>query len=149
MRQKTKSRTIKDDKWERKKYIEQSKGVIVKDIIKIRLHMWDLKKNYKKEEEEALCPLCEADGDTTEHVLKYGRDRGNRKQRKERNIKNNTEEEWEQVVQVSRENKKNREQRREKVVKKEAVQFGHLVQSWTVLALNWSAQTQDLCWRNI
>ena len=104
MRQKTKSRTIKDDKWERKKYIEQSKGVIVKDIIKIRLHMWDLKKNYK--EEEALCPLCEADGDTTEHVLKYGRDRGNRKQRKERNIKNNTEEEWEQVVQVSREKKK-------------------------------------------
>ena len=121
MRQKTKSRTIKDDKWERKKYIEQSKGVIVKDVIKIRLHMWDLKKNYKKEEEEVLCPLCEADGDTTEHELKYGRDRDNRKQRKERNIKNNTEEKWEQVVQVFRENKKKENRGERKFIKKEAV----------------------------
>ena len=51
MRQKTKTRTIKDNKWDRKKYIEQCKGDRVKDIIKITLHMWDLEKNYKKEEE--------------------------------------------------------------------------------------------------
>ena len=49
MEQKTKSRTTKDDKWERKKYREQRRGGMVKDIIKMRLHMWDLKKNYKKE----------------------------------------------------------------------------------------------------
>ena len=36
---KKESRTIKDDKWERKKYIEQCKGYKVQDIIKIRLHM--------------------------------------------------------------------------------------------------------------
>ena len=36
MGQKTKRITIKDDKWERKKYIEQCKGDIVKDIIKIK-----------------------------------------------------------------------------------------------------------------
>ena len=57
MGQKTRTRTIKDNKWERKKYIEQCKRDIVKDI-KIRLHMWDLKKNCKKEEEQPLCPLC-------------------------------------------------------------------------------------------
>ena len=97
MRQKTKTRTIKDDKWERKKYIEQCKGDIVKDIIKIRLHMWDLKKNYKKEEEQPLCPLCEIEEDTTEHVLRYGRDTDRKQQR---NIKNNTAEEWEKVLQI-------------------------------------------------
>ena len=83
MGQKTKTRTIKDDKWERKKYIEQCKGDIVKDIIKIRLHMWDLKKNYKKEEEQPLCPLSEIEEDTTEYVLRCGRDTD----RKQRNIK--------------------------------------------------------------
>ena len=30
----------KGDKWERKMYIEQCKGDIAKDIIKISLHMW-------------------------------------------------------------------------------------------------------------
>ena len=56
---KKESRTIKDNKQERKKYIEQCKGYTVQDIIKIRLHMWDLKKNYKKEEEQPLRSLCE------------------------------------------------------------------------------------------
>lgn len=88
MGQKTKSRTNKDDKWERKKYIEQCKGDIVKDIIKMRLYMWDLKRNSKKEEELPLCSLCGIEQDTTEHVLKC---RGGT-DRKQRNIKNNTEE---------------------------------------------------------
>ena len=63
--------------------MEQYTGDIVKDIIKIRLHIWDLKKNYKKEEEQPLCLLCETEEDTTEHVLRCGR----YKDRKQRNIK--------------------------------------------------------------
>ena len=42
---KTKSRTIKDDKWERKKYLEHCKGDIVKEI-KIRLHVKPEKELY-------------------------------------------------------------------------------------------------------
>ena len=85
--------------------------------------MWDLEKNYKKEEEQPLCPLCEIEEDTTEHVLRCGRDTD----RKQRNIKNNTEEEWEEVVQIYRENKRKREDRRKKVQEK-GFRSGCLVQ---------------------
>ena len=114
MRQKPKPRTIKDNKWERKKYIEQCKTDSVKDIIKIRLHMWDLKGNYQKEEEQPQYPLCKTEDDTTVHVLQCGRDRD----RKHRNIKNNNEEEWKEVVQVFRENKRKRDERREEIQQK-------------------------------
>ena len=73
--------------------------------------MWDLKKNYKKVEEQPLHPLCEIEEDKTEHMLRCGRDTD----RKQRNIKNNTEEEWEEVVQIHKENKRKREERRKKV----------------------------------
>ena len=82
-RDKTKPRIIKDNEWERKKYINQCKGETVKNIIKIRLHMWDLKKNYGKVEEQPLCPLCEKEDDTTEHVLQCGRNE-DRKQKHQR-----------------------------------------------------------------
>ena len=114
---------IKDDKWESKRYIEQCKGDTVKDIIKIRLHMQDLKNNYKKEEEQPLCPLCEIEKDTTEHALRCGRDTD----RKQRNIKNNKDEECEEVVQTYRENKRKRKERREKV-QEESFRSGCLVQ---------------------
>ena len=70
-------------------------------------------------------------------MLRSGRDTD----RKKRNIKNNTEEEWEEVVHIYRENKRNREERRE------SFRFGCLLQLWTVevLALHWSAHSQDLC----
>ena len=71
---KQKQEQLKMINGEGKKYIKQCKGDIVKDIIKIGLHMWDLKKNYKKEEEQPLCPLCEIEEDTTENVLRCGRD---------------------------------------------------------------------------
>ena len=106
-----------------KKYIEQCKEDIVKDIIKIRLHIWDLRKNYKKEEEQPSRPLCKIEEDTTEHMLRCGRDTD----RKQRNIRNNTEEKWEEVVLIYRENKRKREERREKV-QEESFKFDCLVQ---------------------
>ena len=45
MENKTKLRTVREDKWERKEYITTCDSDLVKDIIKIRLHMWELKKN--------------------------------------------------------------------------------------------------------
>ena len=45
-------------KWERKEYITTCDSDLVKDIIKIRLHMWELKKNYPREEEDTKCTIC-------------------------------------------------------------------------------------------
>ena len=45
-------------------------GELVKDIIKIRLHMCELKKNYPKEEEDMKRLICNQKEDTTEYVLK-------------------------------------------------------------------------------
>ena len=77
---------LKNDKLKSKICIEQCKG----DIVKIRLCMCDLKKNYhnEKEEKQPLCPSCEIEDDTTEHVLKCRRNTN----RKQRNIKNNNTE---------------------------------------------------------
>ena len=62
---KTKLRTVKEDKWERKEYIATCDSDLVKDIIKIRLHMWELKKNYPREEDDMKCPICNQKEDTT------------------------------------------------------------------------------------
>ena len=35
--------------------------------------MWNLKSNYRKEEEQVFCRLCEAQDDAKEHVLQYRR----------------------------------------------------------------------------
>ena len=40
MSNKTKARTIVEDKWERKKYLQECDSDTIKDMIKIRLHMW-------------------------------------------------------------------------------------------------------------
>ena len=69
MENKNKLKIIREDKWERKEYIPIFDSDLVKDIIKIRLHMWELKKNYPREEEDMKCPICTQNEDTTEHVL--------------------------------------------------------------------------------
>ena len=69
MEGKTKSRTIKDDKWKMKEYILNCNGEDARDIMLIRLHMWEVQINYKKETESVMCPLCERKEDTTEHVI--------------------------------------------------------------------------------
>ena len=43
MANKTKARTIVQDKWKRKKYLQECDSDTIKDVIKIRLHMWQVK----------------------------------------------------------------------------------------------------------
>ena len=69
MENKFKLRTVREDKWERKDYIAKCDSDLVKEIIKIRLHMWELKKNYPREEEDMKCPICNEKEDITEHAL--------------------------------------------------------------------------------
>ena len=45
---KFKARTIQKDKWQMKEYIKKGNADDIEDIWKIRLHMWDVKKNYPK-----------------------------------------------------------------------------------------------------
>ena len=73
MENKTKLRTVREDKWERKEYIATCDSDLVKDIIKIRLHMWELKKNYPGEEEDMKCSICKQKEDITEHALECQR----------------------------------------------------------------------------
>lgn len=53
----------------------KSKGNTANDIIKVELSIWDLKKNFIKEEEELLCSSCEKEDGTTDHIIQCGRDR--------------------------------------------------------------------------
>ena len=69
MENKTKLKTIRENKLERKEYIAIFDSDLVKDNIKIRLHMWELKKNYPRGEVDMKCPICTQKEDTTEHVL--------------------------------------------------------------------------------
>ena len=41
----------------------------IKDTLKIRLHMWEVRKNYPKNNTDTICPICRKEEDTTEHVL--------------------------------------------------------------------------------
>ena len=69
MAARTKCRTIENDKWGRKEYIKESNSGTIKDIIKIRLHMWELKANYERKGLDNRCPMCQSKEDTTKHVL--------------------------------------------------------------------------------
>ena len=69
MKNKTKLRTEREEKWERREYIATCDSDLVKDIIKSKLHMWQLKKNYPREEEGMKFPTCNQKEDTPEHAL--------------------------------------------------------------------------------
>ena len=69
MADKTKSRFVSKNQWERKKYFSEVDGRVAMDILKIRLNMWNLKKNYPKDLNDLKCPRCKIEEDTTEHVL--------------------------------------------------------------------------------
>ena len=51
------------------KEIQECDSDTIKDVIKIRLHMWQVNCNYKRDNTDTKCPLCQKSEDTTEHVL--------------------------------------------------------------------------------
>ena len=97
MENKTKLRTEREGKWNRKEYIATWDSEL-KDI-KIRLHMWKLKNNYPRKEKDMNCPICNGKENTTDHVLEC--------QTTETvyRIKGNTPNQWKEVVKVYRQNK--------------------------------------------
>lgn len=99
MESKTKMRTICKDKWERKAYINNCDSDIIKDIIKIRLNMWELLKNYPREAVDTTCPLCKEKEDTTEHVLECKTNNLNYR------LTDNTTDQWTEIVKIFRQNK--------------------------------------------
>ena len=105
MEGKTKSRTIKEDKWKMKEYILNCNGEDAKNIMLIRLHMWEVQMNYKKETESVLCPLCDRKEDTTEHIIKCGPENEKMNDLKDEH----TKEEWLDITNIYWENKRKRE----------------------------------------
>ena len=69
LRENTKTRTIQKDRQLVIECIRNGNTDDIKDILKIRLHMWDVKKKYSKNDKNTICPICKNKGDTTEHVL--------------------------------------------------------------------------------
>ena len=102
MAESTKCRTIENDKWGRKQYIKESNSEMIKDIIKIRLHMWEFKVNYGKKGLDNRCPMCQSEVHTTKHVLECN------KGDKKFNLNDERGEEWGEIVEIYRKNKKNR-----------------------------------------
>ena len=103
MANKTKARTIAEDKFERKKYLQECDSDTIKNVVKIRLHMWQVNCNYKRDNTDSKCPLCKKSEDTTEHVLEC------EKAKTFTFSKENSKGEWEEITEIYRKNKKKRE----------------------------------------
>ena len=56
-------------KWERKQCIRKCERNTINDVTKIRLHMWNTKYNYQRNDLDATCPPCRTEEDTTEHIM--------------------------------------------------------------------------------
>ena len=103
MTNKTKARKILEDKWERKKQLQECDSETIKDVIKIRLHIWQVSCKYERDNNDTKCPLCKKSQDTTEHVLECEKDK------KFTLSKENNKGEWEEITQIYRKNKKKTE----------------------------------------
>lgn len=68
MGKKTKAKTIAEDKLERKKYLLKCDNHTIKNVIKIRLHTWQMNCNYKKQNTDT-----KESEDTAKHVLECGK----------------------------------------------------------------------------
>ena len=83
--------------------IKKCESSTIKDVIKIRLHMWNTKCNYKRNESHTTCPLCKTEEDTTEHIMVC--QEGNNMY----NLLDENEKDWEKIVAIYKSNKENRE----------------------------------------
>ena len=88
-----------------KECILNCNGEDARDIMLIRLHMWEVQMNNKKETESVMCPLCERKEDTTEHAIECGRENEKMYDLKDEH----TKEEWLDITKIYRENKRKRE----------------------------------------
>ena len=69
LKEKAKARTIQNVKWKMKEHIKKGNTDDIKDILEIRLHMWDVKKNFPENDTDTTCPICRKEEVITEHVL--------------------------------------------------------------------------------
>ena len=102
MEGKAKCRAIENYNWGRKEYMKDSNSGTIKDIIKIRLHMCEVKANYGRKDLDSRCPMRQSEGDTTKHVLEFD------KRDKKFNLNDERGKEWGQIVEIYRKNKKSR-----------------------------------------
>ena len=109
LKEKTKARTIQKDKWLMKEYIKNGNADDIKDILKIKLHMWNVKKNYPKNDTNTICPICRKEEDTTEHVLdcEVVLEKG------KHTIRSSNINHWKQILQIFREKKNKRKAQRQ------------------------------------
>ena len=78
--------------------------------MKIKLHMWDTKCNYKRNE-SGTCSICRTEEDTMEHIMVC--QEGNNKY----NLLDENEKDWENIVATYWNNKENMEKLEQKVQK--------------------------------
>ena len=109
LKEKTKARTIQKDKWLMKEYIKNGNADDIKDILKIKLHMWNVKKNYPKNDTNTICPICRKEEDTTEHVLdcEVVLEKG------KHTIRSSNINHWKQILQIFSEKKNKRKAQRQ------------------------------------
>ena len=72
--------------------------------MKMRLHMWELKANYGRQNLDNRCLMCQAEADTTEHALECN------KGDKKFNLNDERGKEWREIVEMYRKKKKTDQQ---------------------------------------
>ena len=76
----------------------------MKNVLKIRLHMWDVKKNYPKNDTDTIHPIFRKEEDTTGHVLDCEVELEKRKH----TIGSSNINHWKQILKIFRDNKNKR-----------------------------------------
>ena len=102
---KTKGRTMQNYKWERKQYIKKCGSITIKDVIKIRLHIW----KTKRSESYKTCPLCRTEEDNTEHIMVC--QEGNNTD----NLLDENEKDWQKIIKIYKSNEENRKKLEQKL----------------------------------